>query len=383
MTSFFDDPEVLDLAAVDPWPMISPRTTLRAVYPERGTGLRYEKLETLLRVALDLRGNAEGLSLEDMQGRYGVSRRTAERMRDAIERVFPQLEQANPGELPKRWRIRSGVISNLTGFSIEELAALNSAVKLLRRENLSEPSARLETLSAKLRTLIRPEAARRIEPDLEALTEAEGTALRPGPRPLIAAEILSNLRHAIIACRKVNLHYRARGTGRLSRQLVCPYGFLYGNRHYLVAYSMNSKARDYRLFSLSNIEKVEVTDFPFRRYKEFLLSAFAERSFGVFQESPFDVVWRFSPNVAADAKTFLFHPTQTLEDQPDGSLIVRFRAGGALEMCWHLFTWGNEVEVLAPPHLRNLLQELTTKAQPRSHSRISQVKERSKKVKAQ
>ena len=193
--------------------MVSSRTTLQAMHPERGTGLRYEKLETLLRVALDLRGNAEGLSLEDMQGRYGVSRRTAERMRDAIERVFPQLEQANPGELPKRWRIRSGVISNLTGFSVEELAALNSAVKLLRRENLSEPLARLETLSAKLKALIRPEAARRIEPDLEALTEAEGTALRPGPRPVISAEVLSNLRHAIIACRKVNLHYRARGTG--------------------------------------------------------------------------------------------------------------------------------------------------------------------------
>jgi predicted DNA-binding transcriptional regulator YafY len=304
----------------------------------------------------------------DIQRRYGVSRRTAERMRDAIERVFPQLEQANPGELPKRWRIRPGVISNLTGFSVEELAALNSAIKLLRRENLAEPLARLETLAAKLKSLIRPEAARRIEPDLEALTEAEGTALRPGPRPLIAAEVLADLRHAIIACLKVNLHYRARGTGRLSRQLVCPYGFLYGNRHYLVAYSMNSKARDYRLFSLSNIEKVEITSFPFRRHKDFLLSAFAERSFGVFQEKPFDVVWRFSPNSAADAKTFLFHPAQKLEDQPDGSLIVRFRAGGAREMCWHLFTWGNEVEVLAPPHLRNLLRELTIKARPRAHS---------------
>jgi predicted DNA-binding transcriptional regulator YafY len=146
---------------------------------------------------------------------------------------------------------------------------------------------------------------------------------------------------------------------------------------------MNSKARDYRLFSLSNIEKVEVTDFPFRRHKEFLLSAFAERSFGVFQEKPFDVVWRFSPNAAADAKTFLFHPTQTLEDQSDGSLIVRFRAGGALEMCWHLFTWGNEVEVLAPPHLRNLLQELTTKARPRSRLGIGLGKEHSKKAKAQ
>src|ERR1035437_4667459 len=217
------------------------RAKLQAVAVKQGAGVRYEKLESLLRVALDLRGNAEGLSLVDIQRRYGVSRRTAERMRDAIERVFPQLEQANPGELPKRWRIRSAIVSNLAGFSVEELAALNSAVKILRRENLSEPLARLETLSTKLKSLIRPEAARRIEPDLEALTEAEGTALRPGPRPVIAAEVLADLRHAIIACHKVKLHYRARGTGRLSRQLVCPYGFLYGNRHYLVAYSMNSK----------------------------------------------------------------------------------------------------------------------------------------------
>jgi hypothetical protein len=35
-----------------------------------------------------------------------------------------------------------------------------------------------------------------------------------------------------------------------------------------------------------------------------------------------------------------------MEDQPDGSLIVRFRAGGLLEMAWHLFTWRNEVKVL-------------------------------------
>jgi predicted DNA-binding transcriptional regulator YafY len=359
------------------------RAKLQAVAVKQGAGVRYEKLESLLRVALDLRGNAEGLSLEDIQHCYGVSRRTAERMRDAIERVFPQLEQANPGELPKRWRIRSGTISNLAGFSVEELAALNSAVKLLRRENLSEPLARLETLSSKLKSLIRPDAARRIEPDLEALTEAEGTALRPGPRPVIAAEVLADLRHAIIACLKVRLHYRARGSGTLSRQLVCPYGFLYGNRHYLVAYSMNSEARDYRLFSLSNIEKVEISDVPFKRHKDFLLRAFAERSFGVFQEESFDVVWRFSPNAAADAKTFLFHPTQTLEDQADGSLIVRFHAGGALEMCWHLFTWGNDVEVLAPRRLQELMQKLTTEARPRLRSRTKAAKDHTKKAKAQ
>ncbi|HEU5018110.1 MAG TPA: WYL domain-containing protein [Pseudolabrys sp.] len=310
--------------------------------------MRYEKLEALLRMAFDMRGNAEGLSLEDVQRRYGVSRRTAERMRDAVERVFPQMEQANPGEVPKRWRIRAGVLGGMTGFSAEELAALATAADLARREGLSDVSARLEVLSAKLKSLIHPQAARRIGPDLEVLTEAEGLALRPGPRQTIPAEVLAALRHAIIACRKVRLHYRARGTGRLSRQSVCPYGFLYGNRHYLVAYSLSDRARDYRLFSLANIEKVEIAESGFRRRKEFSLQKFAERSFGVFQEEPFDVVWRFSPKAAPDARQFLFHPTQTFEDQPDGSLIVRFRAGGALEMRWHLVTWGDEVEVLEP-----------------------------------
>jgi predicted DNA-binding transcriptional regulator YafY len=132
---------------------------------KEGPGLRYEKLEVLLRVALDMRGTAEGLSLEDIQHAYDVSRRTAERMRDAIERVFPQMEQANPGEVPKRWRIRAGVLGNIIGFSVEEFAALTTAANLARRENLHEAASRLEIVSAKLKSLIQPQAARRIGPD--------------------------------------------------------------------------------------------------------------------------------------------------------------------------------------------------------------------------
>lgn len=319
--------------------------------------MRYEKLEALLRVALDMRGSAEGISLEEIQHSYLVSRRTAERMRDAIERVFPQMEQANPGEVPKRWRIRSGPIANLAGISTEELSALTTAALLAKRDNVADLSARLETLSSKLKSLIRPDAARRIGPDLEALMEAEGIALRPGPRLAIPNTLLEELRHAILACQKVRLHYRARGTGKLSRQLVCPYGFLYGNRHYLVAYSLSEDISNYRLFSLANIEKVEVQEAPFRRRKDFSLPEFAERSFGVFQEDPLDVTWRFSPQAAPDARQFLFHPSQVFEDQSDGSLVVRFRAGGALEMCWHLFTWGDQVQIVEPKRLKTLFRK--------------------------
>ena len=60
----------------------------------------------------------------------------------------------------------------------------------------------------------------------------------------------------------------------------------------------------------------------------------------------------------ADAQTGLFHPTQTQEDQPDGSLIARFRVGGLCEMCWYLLTWGGRIEVLEPEELRDRMSTL-------------------------
>jgi predicted DNA-binding transcriptional regulator YafY len=103
---------------------------------------------------------------------------------------------------------------------------------------------------------------------------------------------------------------------------------------------------------------VELLDKTFTRKRGFSLQAYAERSFGVFQEKPFDVVWRFSPKVAPDARQFLFHPTQKMTDDTDGSLTVSFCAGGALEMCWHLFTWDDQVKILRPTRLRRLFEQL-------------------------
>jgi predicted DNA-binding transcriptional regulator YafY len=95
----------------------------------------------------------------------------------------------------------------------------------------------------------------------------------------------------------------------------------------------------------------------FERDEAFSLRGFAEQSFGVFQEEPFDVVWKFSSEAAQNAREFQFHPTQKLEDQEDGSLIVRFHAGGELEMAWHLYTWGDNVEVLEPEKLADLVSD--------------------------
>ena len=36
----------------------------------------------------------------------------------------------------------------------------------------------------------------------------------------------------------------------------------------------------------------------------------------------------------------------------DGSLLVKFTATGSVEMCWELFDWGNNVEIIALKRLR-------------------------------
>ena len=37
--------------------------------------------------------------------------------------------------------------------------------------------------------------------------------------------------------------------------------------------------------------------------------------------------------------------------------LIPVSVGGALEMCWHLYCWGEDVEVLEPEHLAEMCGE--------------------------
>lgn len=316
--------------------------------------MRYEKADNLLQLALEMQAARGGLSLAEIEARFGVGRRTAMRMRDAVLRNFPQAEEVATDERAKRWRIPAGTLDRLVNFTAEELAALEGAARAMEHDNREDVAATLATLAAKLKALMKPEVARKVEPDLEALLEAEGLAMRPGPRPRIKVMVVEDLREAIKACRKVRLRYRNRA-GRINDRLVHPYGFLHGHRHYLAAWHEHPKANEVALFSLPNIEAVTLAEGSFVRDPGFDLQAFAARSFGLFQGQPFETAWRFAPEAARDAADFVFHPGQVLEPQPDGSLIVRFTAAGDLEMAWHLYAWGDKVEVLKPERLADMV----------------------------
>ena len=112
----------------------------------------YEKSQALLRLANELQGTAEGLSLRDMQEKFSVSRRTAERMRDAVCDVFPDVEEVHLGDGYKRWRIRSRRSGAMAPITVDELTTLRSAAVKLRQEGLKDQADMVEGVEAKLRT---------------------------------------------------------------------------------------------------------------------------------------------------------------------------------------------------------------------------------------
>ncbi|MDX9862966.1 MAG: WYL domain-containing protein, partial [Rhodospirillales bacterium] len=76
----------------------------------RGGTMRYEKADNLLQLALEMQAARGGLTLADIEHRFGCGRRTAMRMRDAVLRNFPQAEEVATDERTKRWRIPPGVL---------------------------------------------------------------------------------------------------------------------------------------------------------------------------------------------------------------------------------------------------------------------------------
>ena len=322
---------------------------------EQHSGMRYKPSQRLLRLALMLAGTRTGLTLNEMAFNLQIGRSTAERLRDSLAELFPQLDHWDDEERKRRWRLPGGALAGVAEPRPESIAAVEALARECLSRGEDDRATLLRDAATTLRALMRPTALLRAEPDIEALMQAEGIAMRPGPRPKLDPAILPTLRRAILEVRLVVVRYGGHGIEEPATRVLCPYGTLYGGngRAWLVGHVEGLS--EMRLWRLDRIVSMDLLDRCFNRQDSFDLNSYAAQSFGVFQEEPIDVILRFTSESAEDAAGWLFHPSQTLEYEQDGALLVQFTAGGLHEICWHLFTWSVAVEVIAPAALRAVL----------------------------
>jgi predicted DNA-binding transcriptional regulator YafY len=320
--------------------------------------MSFEKAQQLLDLATFVAARRVGVTLDDVGERFGISRRTAQRIMHALEAQFPDTESGFDEDGHKRWRLQTGALRDLLTLTSDELAALDLSIELLERNAQGVEAGELRRLREKILALVPRSKIARLETDHEALLEAQGLATRPGPSARIAPQIALTISTALKSSQRLKIVYHSRGSAKPTARVVEPYGVLIGVRRYLVAKPKADIEGPLRYYVAERIQNAELTGESFLRDPGFDIDQHAQKAFGAFQnDSEYgEVVWKFKPSVASHARAFLFHPTQVLEDLPDGSLIVRFNASGHLEMCWHLYMWGDQVEVLAPEVLRKMVE---------------------------
>lgn len=71
--------------------------------------MRYERLSDIARLAIRLQGLRGGMTIADIQQEFDVSRRTAERLCDAVENAFGPLDTV-PGPLREAINDRRAVV---------------------------------------------------------------------------------------------------------------------------------------------------------------------------------------------------------------------------------------------------------------------------------
>jgi len=314
--------------------------------------MRHEKSARLLELARMLASTAEGLTLDEMAQRLRISRRTAERMRDAIREVFPALEEVDDAP-NRRFRIPSGLDGLFQAPTAEELAALSASAELMDRQGAGARAAALRSLEQKVLSATRASARRRLAPDLEALLQAETIAVQAGPRPFEEETVLAAVREALKSLSTLRFRYEGGSAPGRTREVI-PYGILFGRSNYLVAEEVGSETGP-RNWRLDRIFDVETTGHPGAPPEGFSLQTYADESFGIYQDDTEDVVLRILPAGREDALRWRFHARQKVESQPDGSVVVKFRASGMRELAWHLFTWGDKLQIVEPPALKAMM----------------------------
>ncbi len=316
--------------------------------------MSFAKAQDLLRLALMASSCHGGISLAEIRAEFDVSHRTAQRMTDALEATFANVEITDGTDRRRRWRLLDPAVARLEPRQETTIEALEIATISARDDNRLRHARALEDMRDRLMARLPARDALRAEADAEAVLASLGHVARPGPRATQRPEVMDAVIEALRGPFPLEISY---GEKDSKQRIVEPHGVLLGLRSYLVA-RQPARGPELLNFRMDRIQTAKCLHESYAFEDGFSIDTYAAKAFGAYQDPAQygEVVWRFSPAAAERAAGFQFHPNQSAELQPDGSLIIRFHAAGWLEMAWFLYQWGDAVEVLEPAGLRALTE---------------------------
>lgn len=309
---------------------------------------RYSRVTDIIELIILMQSKVAGVSLNDIQEEFDVSRRTAERMRDSVLNLLPQVGEIPTDSRVKRWGFINYSMNELVSFSKDEIATLEKL-----KQNCDKISKKdLSTITNKIKTL-NQKKLNSLEQEIEFILNCEGYAVKQSPNYKIDLDSISTIREAIRGSFKLSGKYNDK------EKILSPLGLLFGEKIYLVAIEDNKGGEPFT-YLLHRFQNLKLTNKKFDS-NGFDLREFAKKSFGVFQGEIYNVKLNFDATAAEDASNYNFHPSQKGKWEKDGSYTVTFKASGDKHIIWNLFKWGDTVKIIAPKELKKKYKEYLQK----------------------
>jgi predicted DNA-binding transcriptional regulator YafY len=322
-------------------------------------GRQWRIIQTLLTSKL-------GKSAADLAEEMEANPRTVYRDLEALQVAgFPIYTERVDGK--NLWSLLDTMKHHIPiPFNLMELMALYFSRDMMKVFKDTVFYDNLESLFNKIKTTLPKESLNFLDRTEHVLS----LGIKPYKEYGRFKEIINRVNEAAVNRRSVEIVYFTMSRKKETKRKVDPYRiWFFDGTFYLIGFCHFRE--EVRIFALDRIKMLHQTKDPFEMQPEFDFDEFLKTSFGVFQGEPTQVKIRFSPEVAGYIKEKIWHDSQKLEYQEDGSLLFEAVVAGTQEIKYWILGWGSHAEVLEPESLKeeicaqavatlNLYQNVTT-----------------------
>jgi predicted DNA-binding transcriptional regulator YafY len=308
---------------------------------------RGDQLGRQWKIIRSLIASKRGKSVQDLASELSCHSRTVYRDLEALQVAgFPvYTERKNQKNY---WSLMESAKHQIPiPFNITELMALYFSSDMLKMLKNTLFYDSLESLFQKIKATLPPEYItylRHVESSLKV-------DLKPTKDYSQFREIIDQINKAILNRRHVRITYFVMSRKKTSQRVVAPYKlWFFDGTFYVLGFCHLRK--DIRLFAVDRIRKMVLTDTTFEIPQDFDIKNLLRDSFGAFLGDPVQVAIHFSPRVAGYIDEKIWHESQVVEKQKDGSLIFKAEIAGTEEIKFWILRWGKDAVVLKPDSLR-------------------------------
>lgn len=302
---------------------------------------------------LQLIDRPAGITVEDAAQELACTVRTIWRdLRVLQDAGFPIYDDRAPDGRRGLWKVEEGLRDRLPiPLSLAEVVALLVSHDVLDHGGGGPFGPAVVSAFGKIRALLAPRALELVE----RMRASVGVRTVGAKLLLGAGEHVAEIQRALAERRGLRIRYHSLSRQEETERLVDPYHLTYFNGGlYLVGHC--HLRNDVRIFAVERVREAAVMRDAFTMPEDFDAEAYLRSAWGIVRGSLVAVRAIFSRSVAPWVRERLWHPSQELRELPGGRLDLRLQVADTMEVRRWLLGFGAEVEVLAPPALREAIR---------------------------